>query len=54
MILTIDIGNTNIKFGAFKGDEILATRRVSTERKCTADEYGTIVGELLKQAGTTP
>ena len=53
MILTIDIGNTNIKFGAFKGDDMVATRRVSTERKCTADEYGSIVDELLRQANAT-
>ena len=48
MILAIDIGNTNIKFGTFKGEEMVATRRVSTERRCTADEYGSIVQELLK------
>ena len=53
MILTIDIGNTKIKFGAFKGDDMVATRRVSTERKCTADEYGSIVDELLRQANAT-
>lgn len=47
LILTIDIGNTNIKFGSFDGHEMVATRRVSTERRCTADEYGIIIKELL-------
>lgn len=53
MILAIDIGNTNIKFGTFKGEEMVATRRVSTERRCTADEYGSIVQELLKMTDST-
>ena len=51
LILTIDIGNTNIKFGSFIGDDMVATRRVSTERRCTADEYGIIIKELLLQSG---
>ncbi len=53
MILAIDIGNTNIKFGVFSGEELLSTMRISTERKCTADEYGTIVQDLLKQSNHT-
>ena len=40
MILTIDIGNTNIKFGSFDGEKMVSSRRVSTERRCTSDEYG--------------
>ena len=47
LILAIDIGNTNIKFGLFSGEEMMGTRRVSTERRCTADEYGIIIKELL-------
>ena len=54
MILTIDIGNTNIKFGSFEGEDMIATRRASTERRCTADEYGIIIKELLSQTNNTP
>lgn len=53
MILAIDIGNTNIKFGTFKGDDMVASIRISTERRCTADEYGAIVQDLLKQTDNT-
>ena len=51
MILTIDIGNTNIKFGSFDGEKMVSSRRVSTERRCTSDEYGIIIKELLSQSG---
>ncbi len=53
MILAIDIGNTNIKFGIFSGETLVSTMRVSTERKCTADEYGTIIKDMLKGGGNT-
>ena len=53
MILTIDIGNTNIKFGSFDGEELVSSRRVSTERKCTSDEYGIIIKDLLSQLGNS-
>ncbi|MBO5983277.1 MAG: type III pantothenate kinase, partial [Clostridia bacterium] len=47
LILTIDIGNTNIKFVSFDGEKMVSSRRVSTERRCTSDEYGIIIKELL-------
>jgi type III pantothenate kinase len=53
LILAIDIGNTNIKFGTFDRDEMVSSRRVSTERRCTADEYGIIIKELLSQSNNT-
>lgn len=47
MILTIDIGNTNIAFGGFEGDELSFVVRISTETKKTADEYASkILGVL--------
>ncbi len=39
MILTVDIGNTNINLGIFDGDELVCTARLSTERRRTADQY---------------
>lgn len=47
MILCIDIGNTNIKYGVFKGEELIASFRVTSKRNSTADEYGVIVRDLL-------
>lgn len=39
MLLTIDIGNTNIAFGVFSGDDLVMTCRVATDRKMTEDQY---------------
>lgn len=51
MILTMDIGNTNVKYGVFDGDELVASWRVSTKASRTADEYGMVLYDLLKQRG---
>lgn len=39
MLLVIDIGNTNIKFGLFKKDDLVMLARVSSDRTKTADEF---------------
>ncbi|MBQ9742186.1 MAG: type III pantothenate kinase [Ruminococcus sp.] len=39
MLLVIDIGNTNIKFGLFKDKELVMLARVSTDRTKTSDEF---------------
>lgn len=49
MILTIDVGNTNITCGVFAGDEIAATFRITTKMPRTSDEYGMILSTLLEQ-----
>ena len=47
MILTIDIGNSNIALGGFKNGELSFVVRISTEIKKTADEYASkILGVL--------
>jgi len=50
MILCIDIGNTNIKYGVFDGNKLTASFRVASKRSSTADEYGVIVRDLLSAA----
>ena len=50
MIICIDIGNTNIKYGVFENDKLIATFRVASQRSSTADEYGVIVRDLLANA----
>ncbi|MCL5289986.1 MAG: type III pantothenate kinase [Firmicutes bacterium] len=47
MILVFDVGNTNIVLGVFRGDELVANWRLSTNRYRTADEYGIILKELF-------
>ena len=39
MVLAIDIGNTNITIGAFKGDELVFVSRLATDKKRMADQY---------------
>lgn len=48
MLLTFDVGNTNIKTGIFDGDEMIAYVRFSTDLKKTSDEYGLILMEFLR------
>ena len=47
MILTIDIGNSNIVFGGVEGEEILFEGRIRTETTKTSDEYCVDIKTLL-------
>ena len=51
MILAIDVGNTNIKYGVFDGDKLVASFRVSSRLSRTADEYGSVLINLLTNSG---
>ncbi len=44
MIICMDVGNTNIKYGLFDNDKLVISFRVATDHKKTSDEYG---GQLL-------
>lgn len=54
MLLTIDIGNTNITMGAFEGEELRATWRLSTEARWQPDEYSVFLQSLLTMKGVSP
>ena len=47
MVLTIDVGNTNIMFGGFEGDELSFVARVATDDKKTEDEYAGLMLSVL-------
>ena len=53
MLLTLDIGNTNITAGVYAGAEPGARWRVATARERTADEYGLQLVGFLQHAGHT-
>jgi len=53
MLLTIDVGNTNITFGAYEGDDLACTFRMTTKQQRTSDEYGISIMELLRLYGYT-
>lgn len=48
MLLTIDVGNTNITLGVFRGEELIATFRMTTKQARTSDEYGITLLDLLE------
>ena len=51
MLLTLDIGNSNIKTALFEGDELVKYWRISTNRTYSSDEYGTILAGMFLHAG---
>lgn len=51
MLLAIDIGNTNITFGAYDGDVLLFTARLATDPKHTSDQYAYEIKNILSLYG---
>lgn len=51
MILAVDVGNTNITYGVYDGEELVTTFRMTTGMQRTSDEYGIAIGELLRING---
>ncbi len=54
MLLTIDIGNTNLTLGLYDGDTLGARFRLATLHERMPDEYGLQFLGLLNHAGCTP
>ena len=54
MILTIDIGNSNIVLGGVRDDEIVFEARIRTEATKTSDEYCVDLKILLDVYGVRP
>ncbi|MBR2384821.1 MAG: type III pantothenate kinase [Clostridia bacterium] len=51
MLLAIDVGNTNIKYGIYDGKKLVASFRASSRISRTADEYGSVLVNLLSDSG---
>lgn len=54
MLLAINIGNTNLKFGVFDGEQRLHQWRAATKHNRTADEYGILLSRFFRMAGLEP
>ena len=54
MLLALDIGNTNITLGVFRGEELKDTWRIATDAGRLADEYGLMFSQLLPLKGISP
>ncbi len=50
-LLALDIGNTNVAFGVFRGVELVGTWRLATDGNRTVDEYAMSLLTLLPQRG---
>jgi len=55
VLLAVDVGNTNIVLGAYRGRgkaaELVGDFRIRTDRDRTTDEHGMLVKELLEYCG---
>lgn len=51
MLLAVDIGNTNIKYGIFDNGALTRTLTVSCDKNKTADEYGVELYSLIRVMG---
>jgi len=51
MLLCIDIGNTNIVIGVYRGEELLAHWRVATAHDRMADEYAMLLLQFFSHSG---
>jgi type III pantothenate kinase len=47
MLLALDVGNTNVTIGAFKGEVLAGRWRLRTIREQTADEWGILIRNLF-------
>src|SRR3954468_8376310 len=54
MLLTLDIGNTEITVGLFQAVELQAHWRLTTNPDRTPDEWGSAIGGFLVQSGHSP
>ena len=53
MILTMDVGNTNIKTALFDGKEMYKYWRMSTNIQSTSDEYGVRLSSMFDHEGVS-
>ena len=54
MLLCIDLGNTNITFGLYEGDDLRCHWRTKTDHHKMPDEYGMLLLNLMAHAGHQP
>jgi type III pantothenate kinase len=54
MLLTIDIGNTNITFGLYQGEKLGPRWRIRTIHEKMPDEYGILMDQLFRHKDCRP
>jgi len=51
VLLALDVSNTTIKAGVFRGEKLVADWRIATERHRLADEYAMLMLSLFQASG---
>ena len=51
-LLVVDVGNSNVVLGIYRGDALAGSWRLATARDRTADEYGILTRQLIGQTAT--
>lgn len=54
MLLTVDVGNTNVVLGLFDGRKMITNYRLTTDTRRSADEYGTLIDSMFRHDGLDP
>ena len=54
MLFVVDVGNTNITYGVYDGEQLKTTFRMMSKVQHTSDEYGIQIIELLKANDISP
>lgn len=54
MLLTVDVGNTNVVLGLFDDRKMVANYRLTTDTRRSADEYGTLIDSMFRHDGLDP
>ena len=54
MLLAVDIGNTTVALGVFRGKTFAADWRIKTDKEKTGDEYAIVLLSLFRRAGIRP
>lgn len=53
ILMTIDVGNTNISLGLMEGNDVIGSFRLTTKTPRTSDEFGLCIKELLDTTNLT-
>lgn len=54
MLLTVDVGNTNITYGIYDGDRVVTTFRMMSQMQRTSDEFGIALLSMMQANGVVP
>lgn len=54
MLLAVDVGNTDITFGVFDNERLIARFRFTVQVPRTSDEYGELLCNILEQKKVAP